>query len=851
MIYLAAIVVCLQGLTALPVQAAEAWSADRLGGLFDGSAARIRQVNDVSDGQGKKATADPAVASSPANPPEDLRGQGEGRTASPAGALKGDPLAPEADPDAKPPIEEIPQSDWQAVGKISDSISSKNPSAREKEAFWDHLRNSSFWSDIADTLCKEAKIPVSQNLRLGGVASVSPKFERFLRTGLEGRMILVDRARLRLGLGYGYGLPEFVNGVGVSVSVGSELDGYSLVVRPLESKRACNELDSLIDLRTIKSVLPLDADRFAAMKVEELWTIPVIFRANFGVGVGATVSQVPISLSWGYSRQGGSSVSLRRLAEDQLRVRVRIDYARFQGPSAGVVYSIFGEDFQQFRRDGKETAGDLLGNLVGKDVAWGLLDRELRRYFERYMRAHLTWMAQWSKEDHAMIEVMLDPTDKAQMKVLEELLAGGKIDVLDTLVKMSKTASKTFLHLKELREEMGELKKSYEEAFGAAGRNIPVYGATSKILGFLHHIRLKLPVLMDLSYSWGNREERLTIFDETGGEFNIYRAHSESSNGFLDVPFVGRVINYHQRRSVLAFTHEDDKGESTPPAVVYVHQEGYTVQAEEIARNLALTVDGMMRLAGTKGRGENAKSGLPLDRVFPLIPPEPEPEEFRPEFLREARKERASPQYRRGMSAFTLALGEKALNDILDSSTEEVVRSYVRAQAGNPDGPSMRWVVEHGKILPDGRVEYDDRALQEFLGPAEARLDERRGQDGVRMEFDYARRLVVTLRNIRKMRPADSKDPKSAQKQAEAVRNLIAGSLGYGLSYEDIMRILVQLVDPAHLSAEYIVSAQPSEKKNPKVEGRYLFRRGLEEDDALTKLSEATSRVNRPSEYTD
>lgn len=92
---------------------------------------------------------------------------------------------------------------------------------------------------------------------------------------------------------------------------------------------------------------------------------------------------------------------------------------------------------------------------------------------------------------------------------------------------------------------------------------------------------------------------------------------------------------------------------------------------------------------------------------------------------------------------------------------------------------------------------------------------------------------------------------KSAQKQAETVRNLIAGSLGYGLSYEDMMRILVQLVDPAHLTAEYIVSAQPSEKAHPKVEGRYLFRRGLEEDDALLKLSEATSRVNRPSEYTD
>ncbi len=825
--------------------APEVWTADGLGQLFDGSVQR------------RNTSASPVSAAnhaSPAKQPVPEPAAAAPGTADPKRAASGtqEPPPPDGDKPATPRTIVIPieDSDWTQVGQVSDALSPANPSAREKTDFWDKLRNQSLWSDLSDELCREAKIPLKYRLRAGDYGSIAPEFTRYLRTGVDGRVNLIDRATLGLNMGYGRSVFSFGDGSSLSLYFGTHLEGVSMVIRPLKTKRYCKELDELIDLRDIKAVLPLDADRFAAMQEGEIWNLPIRFSANVGAGVGFAPGSVPLSVSFGYSRQGSNSVSLRRLDAKTLRLRVRIDYMRAYGPSGGLVYSVYGSEFEQFRNDGRDLFTDGVGDLTGK-FAFKEVNRQLGRQFERYLVARLTWMAQWFKEDHAVIEYLLDPGDKAAMKALEDLLAGGNIDVLDTLGKMSREAGSAFLHLEEMNRKAEALQEAYAKAFeGIAGAARTFVGA-ERVTGFLTSIRLKIPLLADLNWGWGDREEKVSIMDDDGGEYRIYRAHSESTAKTLDLPFVGAIINYNTRRSVMSYTHSPGNDKASPPTIVYVHQEGYTNQQEPSARSLILKADSIMRLAGVRGRGENSKAGLPVEKIFPAAPTPPASSgsgDRTPYGARVA--ETHETFYRRGAAAFTMILGEKAIADILSASAPDVVRAYVLAY-DHWDKATLRAVLAKGRMLRDGTVEYGESDI-EVSGTDERREEHNRLRDNVRINFHYAKKLAQRLAEIRRMRPTGNAAGQApARRQTEAIRDLIAGSVGWGLSYEDIMRILVQLTDAKNISAEFIVSAQPYDKKDPKREGRYLLHRGFDEDPQLRRLSETIGRFAGPSQHSD
>ena len=800
--------------------AAAPYSEERLGAIFDGRAPRPALPSPGLSGParevGRGAPPEvPVVDQGALLVPEDPVGRAAALAEAPASqSVK-----------SEPPIDEIPGSDWRAVGKVEDSVSEKDPTAAEKLGFWDKLRNGGFWHDLGDELCKEAEIPLDQPFSFG-VVRARPEYDRFLRTGIEGRMVLVDRARLSVGLGYSTSLVDLGGNSPVSVGVSADVSGTSLVVRRLDSARACRELKSLIDLRTLKTVLPLKAARFAAMAVGELWAIPIRFRATFGAGVGTSLTPVPVSVSFGYSREGGTSVTLKRLDEDTLRVRIRVDHAQFYGPSVGVSFRLFGDDFDRYRGEGRDWAGETLGDFVGKEVVWKLVSGQMRRYANRYLSGGAGLSTSGLKEDHTVVEFLLDPHDQAQMQALEALLAGGKLPVLDTLASLSKATGSAFLGLRDARARLKELEKSYSAALEALGGEARSFAGTQSVTGALNSLHIKLPVLWDYSLSSGRRDEQVELLDDSGGRYHIYRSHQESGSAVLDIPFVSSLVRLNKRSSAMALSYEDAQGKSLPPTVVFVQQEGYTMAAEGSARRLALQADRLMRLAGTRGRGEEAaRARLPLEKVFPARqPPGAEGEAVAPFY------------YRRGLGAFTVALGEKAIADILSAPAEDVVRAFARAREGGIDGGALKAAVDKGSVRADGQVDYET--------PEESR-------QAVRVNLYYAQKLVAALGEARRKSAGPPGDAAGARRQAEALRDLLHGSVGWGLSYEGLMEVLVQLTDPAHLSAEFIVSASPYDKKAGAVSGRFLYNRGFAEDAGLRRAAEVTARFNRPSEFSD
>jgi len=660
-----------------------------------------------------------------------------------------------------------------------------DPTAREKTDFWDKVRSRSFWDELGETVCKGAKVPLRADLPLPEGFRAKPEFQRYLRPDPEGRMLLVDKAKLDIGLSRGVKAMDMA-GVSVPVSLQAEVAGLSAVTRPLESAKACDELGRLADFRTVKTVYPLRADRFAAMKKGEIWTLPLVIRAGFGASVNGKAGGVPVTVSFGYSREGGVNVSLRRLDEKTLRVRIRLDHAQVYGPSAGILFTVWGKDFAGFRPESQVLQS---------------VEKRVARQVEGYLTARLGWMAQRMNEDHALIEFTLDPREQEQMAGLQELLAGGDLEVLDTMSKKLKTAGAAFVHSKDFKEGLGELKRGYDHALGSMGDGRRSFAGTSRAEETVSGLALRIPLLFSAGLSSGKRGEHISVLDGQGGEFHLYRAHRESSRSSLELPLAGSLSNHDSRRSVLSFTHADGSGRASSPAVVFVLQDGYALQPEWNARSLAETADGVMRLAGARGRGENTRAGLPLTRIFP-------------------RSADGSTQYRRGTAAFTLVLGERAIQDVLAADARDVLRAYAAAQTDERTRLAMGRVLESGRMTAPGIREE------------------------VRVGLYYAGELARRLESIRRL-GTDSKA------QAKALRDLVAGATGYGLSYENVMRVLVQLVDPSRVSAEFALSAEPYDGRRRRAGGRYLFNGGADADPMLRLLSETSGRFGKPVEYSD
>src|SRR5205823_2275622 len=125
-----------------------------------------------------------------------------------------------------------------------------------------------------------------------------------------------------------------------------------------------------------------------------------------------------------------------------------------------------------------------------------------------------------------------------------------------------------------------------------------------------------------------------TILDENHGTFEAYEAKKDASNGLFHLPIFGDYKKHNESRSAMAFSYAEKDGLVVAPTLVFVQQDGFINKDEESARELALTADSMMRLIGIRGRGEDARAGLPLKTVFP----------------------EQDSNYRRGLGAFTMVI---------------------------------------------------------------------------------------------------------------------------------------------------------------------------------------------------
>ena len=658
-------------------------------------------------------------------------------------------------PDA--PVPPVPGTKWVAAdpGGTDDD---DDVSAPDKQSFWAYMQDHAF-----DEICRQAQIPASASHRFADVIEPEGAALRYLRLLPTGELAIIDEDRLALDLGW---LPDRNWDIGrlhtsASLSFGARLAGTSMVIRRLPSKKACDELKRIPNLKDIKLVLPLTGARIAKMKEGEIWRLPLTLQLGLG-GPGGDSVRFPVTIALGAHREGDTTVTLRRLDANTVRLRLRFEEARLLDAGGKVSANIPVLMF------GLPGASNFLLRALSSTLAESL---------DEFLAVQLD--TEFHRRDGAQeaLEFLLDPRDPAAMDRLARVLRGdlSSLSLLKRTVGLAPkpTRPEDWLELVD-----GTL-DAHERALGAKAQ----FGGVDRYHRGERSIGASVPFLWQYERTKSNQTDHIALEGPEGGRYDLYRAEKRARRAYLDIPILGQMFTRNTQKDADVVVHRGADGKADGPAIVYVQQEGFVRQDGKDAREMAERADELMSLAGARGNGENAATALPVDGLFPE---------------KDGQKD---PRYQRGVSALTVVLSAEAVQEILSATPQAVVAACRNAA----DAITPRFF--HGA---------------DYLAQAAASLAKTLG------------------------RAAKAATPEA---QAKAIANLLSGSAKHGLEYGKVLDVLVQLVDPLQISAEYFVDAVKA--KGGETRARYLLNPDSGDQKLLEAAAEARARFQQPSPLTD
>lgn len=719
-----------------------------------------------------------------------------------------------------PPAPELkggPAGGWRPA-EPDDEPGDANPGAPEREGFWDRLQDKAF-----DQLCKNIKLRGGQRFALDGYGGAGARVERYLARTAPGTFALVDRAELSLDGSYGVGALELPEGA-VTVSFGASVRGESLVVRPLGTKKSCGELGRLVNVFDLKPALPLSPERVAAMQVGEIWKLPITWHV--GLGAGAALSEFPAAISIGRGKESRASVTLYRLREDALRFRLRLDKADVRHYGGQAVYSF---------------PGAALGlpelEIVLVEQLVKLVNRQLARSVSRYLTARFALARGRRAGRQILLEFVLDPRDAESVTALRRLIQGD-LNALSLLLELAGRAGRIIVKEPDARREVERVLEGHSGAL----KQPPTFVGANDYERNNGSLGIKIPILVDYDRVSGRERDHMTLLDEWGGEFESHRADLRNETGLFDVPFLGEMVKHNTQRTAQAIAYRDKLGNASEPVAVFVRQEGFLRSGASVARGMAEAADEISALIGTRGEGRNAATRLPVEELFPedsLYEPEAE-DPFRRDSSPGGPREKT---YRRGVSAFTLVFNRKAVADILAAPAAVVLKAYANA-LGSGYRELMRKTLPHAKLREDGRLEIDEREAGRALGIWSPHDEE--GRETLSTLRALAREFTGIVRDLESARQAPTPEAR-----AEAFLKVLAGDGESGLEYEEIVKVLVQLADPADIAGEFFVRVDKGIKGEKDATARLLLNDRVIDGGLVAEASLARSRFAEPSVLTD
>lgn len=667
--------------------------------------------------------------------------------------------------------------------------------------------------NVFEQICRAIELPIEGGFSKEGVG-IHGGIHRSIRILPDQRLALVEEAGVRLDLGHQL-VSAAEAGAIFGISISAHVDGRSMVVRPLPTRNSCKEIKEVLKFWTEKTVLPLTPRRIMAMQVGELWKVP----AGLSIGHAESVADplnpyVTVSISFGTGQSGTSMVTLYRVTENRLRLRLRVDHARIHNKS-GQITEIF-PAIEVFAPGG----GLVLKAL--EHAADALIAREV----SHFMSAMFGIYSQRVEGQQLLMEFILDPTNEQEMETLAKVLKGD----FKTGVEMALRTATLQATPERTRADFERLEQEHERDFGktAAYPALDIYHTATKRLA------LALPFIVSHSRSKTEADDQIIQLSAEGGQWRIFRDEKTSETGNFNIPIKGTLVKHNMFRSAQSFVFESRDGRVTDPQAVYIQQEGFLRKDSQDFRRSVEQINDVMSLAGARGGSRNPRLTVPVDQMIP--PPAPP---TRDPFTDEERTQ--SRTYGQGSIQWTLVFTERAVAQILEAADELIVRCFINSLESIDDQRLMSWLTSHaGWLGLDGKLNVDWRVFSRDFGDDD-NSSWSRGRLG-----EICKTATALLMDVATVRRAPTKAA-----QADAMSMLLSGRGESGLEYQEILRVLVQLVDPLNLTSDLNININKRRKEEKDAHSHYVLRRDRPENPQLKRAGDAKTRFARPSDLVD
>jgi len=671
-------------------------------------------------------------------------------------------------------------------------------SAPERVVFVEKMRK-----NVLDQLCRNIKLEYNYSLP-GDFSGTGAGFKRWLAPMPDGRLTIVDEERLSVGFGHAF--TKTAGSAGVGLWLGGRIDGSSMVIQPLAGTSTCKELDTLADLRDIKTVLPFKGARIAAMKVGELWRLP--FRLT--VGHTESVTAVPledlaVSLTFNGTETGAATLTLYRLSESELRFRFRIDRVEIRTRGGQIAQTIPAIQFAS----------------LGANVLARFVDHEIASAMNRYTLASLGWSNPRSNGKRVLLEYVVDPRDPAAAEAVAQALHGD----FKALVQMARRLGTQQATGESTEAAYLEQKAKHDAEFGAAA-----YAAIDTYSEKARSITLNLPFLTSQHWSKLQGDNTLKRYSGDGGEYHFQRADKSRASEYLNIPFVGPLVKDNVQRDVQVVTQAKAGESFGDPIVVYLQQHGFLRATESSVRRKAEELASIMALAGTRGGGRNERLALPLEGRF-NEPPVPV------YGGRNGQQTNQEPGDRKGMLAFTLVINEAGVKQLTSATAEDILKSYA---AVSESQPAARWLLANSKMSENGSLDYDWKTARRAFPDEDGRRSAELGE--LETLAKEASGLVADLLAAR--------GAPDNQARAKALAEAFGGLGKSGLAYDRALKVFIQLVDPMNLTGDF-VAAVKRPGKDADLAMHLMLKRNRPENELLRGAGSAKWRFAEPSILVD
>ena len=678
--------------------------------------------------------------------------------------------------------------------------------------FWEDLKN-----DTLEGACENAEIKLNKDGKLPGMAGVGADFKRYMRKFPDGRLALIDEVKLNLSVGINQELLNIPELGALSVGMTGLLEGKSQVVRPLESDSYCRELKTLVDLYEVKTVLPARISRIAAMKNGELWKLPLTLRLGFSAGAGAVIQEVlSVSISAGQSNESKPSVTLYRMDDDNLRLRLRLDRVAVRSVGASV------------------SSAEIPVADIGLVNAENILAREINRSWakeiNKYIALKLSFARSRSSGKKLLLEFILNPNSPEQMASLEKFLRGD-FGLLKRFMEMNLRFN-DFSEADDIAGGMEDIQGVGQQA-GQALDSEAGFSGSNMYHGHSDALHVQVPVLHTRDDAWSSSYNRYQSQANSGEVLHVQQQGRTSTGNSLNIPLVGTVVKYSSQKNVYVVNREVADGQATRPVMMYQQNEGFVRNSDGTARHMIEKANGMLRYVGSDGNG--MADLIPAAAIFAPLPAPADPGQLT-----------QSKVYGSALMSFKLLINERGVNGIIFAPAQAILKAYLNMMR-ETEAAVIDKVLDLFTVNEEGEVGFDHKAAQKRLGTAFLT-----GCDNGTNPLDIVRTLAkAATQVIRDL--ASVKEASDWKERSERLSGIAAGDSRSGLGYEDFMKVVLQLVSPDDVSAEVYLHTDKKVKGEADLTRTYRFFNGRDNnfDSALSEVSQAQERFAEPSLLTD